>query len=166
MAFGWILIGGFIAFILLLLAKDEYYDRQEKKKRMELRAEIVWPVTITAEMGVLQGKTINISASGALLYCPDQVSLSEIVRLTLKPPVRAPLEITAEVVRTNVQSAEDEDPPQGIAVRFIIISEKDRQFISFSVYDHPRGERFPEHSLYTPAKPSQKATTFLPKSGR
>ena len=166
MALGWILIGGFIAFVLLLLAKDEYYDRQEKKKRMELRAEIVWPVTIITEMGVLQGKTINISASGALLYCPDQVSLSEIVRLTLKPPVRAPLEITAEVVRTNVQCVEDEDPPQGIAVRFIMISEKDRQFISFSVYDHPRGERFPEHSLYTPANPSQKAKTLMPKSGR
>ena len=163
MALGLILIGGFIAFVLLLLAKDEYYDRQEKKKRMELRAEIVWPVTITTEMGVLQGRTINISASGALLSCPEQVSLSEIVRLTLKPPVRAPLEITAEVVRTNVQCAEDEDPPRGIAVRFIMISDKDRQFISFSVYDHPRGERFPEHPIYTPANPSEKATTFLPK---
>ena len=50
MALGWILIGGFIAFVLLLLAKDEYYDRQEKKKRMELRAEIVWPVTIITEI--------------------------------------------------------------------------------------------------------------------
>lgn len=166
MALGWILIGGFIAFVLLLLAKDEYYDRQEKRKRMELRAEIVWPVTISTEMGVLQGRTVNISASGALLYCPDKVSLNEIVRLTLKPPVRAPLEITAEVVRIDVQGAKDEDPPQEIAVRFIIISEKDRQFISFSVYDHPRGERFPEHSIYTPANPSQKATTFIPKSGR
>jgi len=166
MALGWILIGGFIAFVLLLLAKDEYYDRQEKKKRMELRADIVWPTIITAETGILQGKTINISASGALLYCPDQLSLSEIVRLTLKPPVRAPLEITAEVVRTSVQCAEDEDPPQGIAVRFIMISEQDRQFIVFSVYDHPRRDRFPEHSIYSPAKPSQKATTFMPKSGR
>jgi hypothetical protein len=26
MALGWILIGGFIALVLLLLAKDEYYD--------------------------------------------------------------------------------------------------------------------------------------------
>ena len=166
MALGWILIGGFIAFVLLLLAKDEYYDRQEKKKRMELRADIIWPVTITAEVGVLQGKTINISASGALLYCPDQLSLSEIVRLTMKPPVRTPLEITAEVVRTNVQCTEDDDPPQGIAVRFIIISEQDRQFISFSVYDHLREERFSAHSLYSPANPSQKARTFVPKSGR
>ncbi len=166
MALGWILIGGFIAFVLLLLAKDEYYDRQEKKKRMELRADIIWPATITAEVGVLQGKTINISASGALLYCPDQLSLSEIVRLTMKPPVRTPLEITAEVVRTNVQCTEDDDPPQGIAVRFIIISEQDRQFISFSVYDHLREERFSDHSLYSPANPSQKARTFVPKSGR
>ena len=165
MALGWILIGGFIVFVLLLLAKDEYYDRQEKKRRMELRADIVWPVIITAEVGVLQGKTINISASGALLYCVEQLSLSEIVRLTMKPPVRTPLEITAEVVRTDVQF-DDDDPPEGVAVRLIIISEKDRQFISFSVYDHLRGERFPDHSLYSPANPSQKARTLMPKSGR
>jgi len=166
MALGWILIGGFIVFVLLLLAKDEYYDRQEKKKRLELRAEIVWPVTIATKVEILQGRTINISASGALLYCPDQLSLNEIVRLTVKPPIRAQLEVTAEVVRANVQCAEDDDPPQGVAVRFIIISEKDRQFISFSVYDHLRGERFPDQSLYTPAKPSQKVRTLIAKSGR
>ena len=166
MALGWILIGGFIVFVLLLLAKDEYYDRQEKKKRLELRAEIVWPVTIATEVEVLQARTINISASGALLCCPDQLSVNEIVRLTVKPPIRAQLEITAEVVRANVQCAEDDDPPQGVAVRFIIISEKDRQFISFSVYDHLRGERFPDQSLYTPAKPSQKVRTLIAKSGR
>ena len=166
MALGWILIGGFIVFVLILLAKDEYYDRQEKKRRMELRAEIVWPVTIATEVEVLQARTINISASGALLCCPGQLSLNEIVRLTMKPPVRAQLEITAEVVRTKVECAEDDDPPQGVAVRFIIISEKERQFISFSVYDHLRGERFPDQSLYTPAKPSQKVRTLIAKSGR
>jgi hypothetical protein len=133
---------------------------------MELRADIVWPVTVAAEVGVLQGRTINISASGALLRCPDQPSLREIVRLTIKPPVRTPLEITAEVVRINVQCAEADDTPEGIAVRFIIISENDRQFISFSVYDNLQGERVLDHSLYSPANPSQKARTFVPKSGR
>jgi len=166
MALGWIFIGGFIVFVLLLLAKDEYYDRQEKKKRMELRADIVWPVTILKDVEVLQARTINISASGALLFCPEQLALNEIVRLTMKPPIRAQLEITAEVVRTNVECTEDHDPPQGVAVRFIIISEKDRQFISFSVYDHLREERLADEPLHSPAKPSQKARTLMPKSGR
>jgi hypothetical protein len=166
MALGWILIGGFIVLVLLLLAKDEYYDRQEKKKRMELRAEIIWPVTITAGVKVLQGRTINVSASGTLLCCGEQLSLNEIVSLTMKPPVRAQLEITAEVVRTNVPCAEDDDPPQGVAVRFIIISEKYRRFISFSVYDHLRGEKFPEQLVCSSVNPSQKARTFMPKSGR
>ena len=166
MALGWILIGGFILFVLLLLAKDEYHDRQEKKKRMELRAEIIWPVTINTGVKVLQGKTVNISASGSLLCCGEQLSLNEIVRLSMKPPIRSQLEITAEVVRTHVPCAEDEDPPQGVAVRFIIISEKDRQFISFSVFDHLRGERAPEELVCPPVNPSQKARTLMPKSGR
>ena len=166
MALGWILIGGFIVFVLLLLAKDEYYDRQEKRRRLELRAEIAWPVVIEREEGIFQGRTINISASGALLSCPGQLSLSEIITLTVKPPIRSPFNITAEVVRTDVQCDEYGDPLQGVAVRFIIISEEDRQFISFSVFDHLRGKKLSAESLYSPAKASQKARTFMPRSGR
>jgi hypothetical protein len=56
--------------------------------------------------------------------------------LTIRPPVRAALEITAEVVRTNIPCDNDDSTGRGAAVRFIIISEKDREFVSFSVFDH------------------------------
>lgn len=136
MALGWILIGGFIAFILLLLAKDEYYDRQEQKKGMELRAEIAWPVVIKTDRESFEGRTVDVSASGALLCFTQQLSLMEIVTLNIRPPVRPPLEITAEVVRTNIPCDNDDSTRLGAAVRFIIITEKDREFVSFSVFDH------------------------------
>ena len=137
-AVGWILIGGFIVFVLLLLVKDEYYDRREKKRRMELRAEIKWPVVIKTDEGSAEGRTVNISAGGVLFCCPKQVAVNEVVSLVIRPPVRAPLEITGEVVRINVQCVDEDNTVQGTAVRFIIISEKDRQFLSFSVFDHLR----------------------------
>ena len=136
MALGWILIGGFIAFVLLLLAKDEYYDRQEQKKGMELRAEIAWPVVIKTDRESFEGRTVNVSASGALLCFTQKLSLMEIVTLNIRPPVRPPLEITAEVVRTNIPCDNDDSTRRGAAVRFIIITEKDREFVSFSVFDH------------------------------
>lgn len=136
MTFGWFFIGGFIALVLLLLAKDEYYDRQEKKKRMEMRAEISWPVVIQTDGDSFEGNTVNVSASGALLCCNQQLSLMEIVTLTIRPPVRPALEITAEVVRTDIPCDHDDSRRRGAAVRFIIISEKDREFVSFSVFDH------------------------------
>jgi hypothetical protein len=136
MALGWILIGGFIALLLLLLAKDEHYDRQEQKKRMEMRAEITWPVIIKTNRDSFEGRTVNVSASGALLCFTQQLSLMEIVTLTIRPPARAALEITAEVVRTNIPCDNDDSTRRGAAVRFIIISEKDREFVSFSVFDH------------------------------
>ena len=136
MALGWIFIGGFIALVLLLLAKDEYYDRQEQKKRMEMRAEIAWPVVINTDHDSFEGRTVNVSASGALLCFTQQLSLMEIVTLTIRPPVRPALEITAEVVRTNIPCDNDDSTRRGAAVRFIIISEKDREFVSFSVFDH------------------------------
>ena len=140
MALGWIFIGGFIALVLLLLAKDEYYDRQEQKKRMEMRAEIAWPVVINTDRHSFEGRTVNVSASGALLCFTQQLSLMEIVTLTIRPPVRPALEITAEVVRTNIPCDQDDSTCQGAAVRFIIISEKDREFVSFSVFDHVQQE--------------------------
>jgi hypothetical protein len=60
MALGWILIGGFIALLLLLLAKDDYYDRQDQRKRMEMRAEIVWPVVIKTDRYSFEGRTVNV----------------------------------------------------------------------------------------------------------
>lgn len=166
MALGWIFIGGFIVFVLLLLAKDEYHERQEKKRRMELRAEITWPVLIRTDRGAFQGRTVNISASGALLWCSVQLSLAEIVTVAIKPPIRQSLEIIAEVVRIDVRSDEEDETSQGVAVRFIIISENDRQFICFSVFDHLQGNNISSLSPYVPASPSQKAKTFLPRSGR
>jgi hypothetical protein len=136
MALGWIFIGGFIALVLLLLAKDEYYDRQEQKKRMEMRAEIDWPVVIATDGDSFEGRTVNVSASGALLCFAPQLSLMEIVTLTIRPPVRPALEITAEVVRTDIPCDSEDSTRRGAAVRFIIISEKDREFVSFSVFDH------------------------------
>ncbi|NIQ90856.1 MAG: PilZ domain-containing protein, partial [Deltaproteobacteria bacterium] len=130
MALGWIFIGGFIALVLLLLAKDEYYDRQEQKKRMEMRAEIDWPVVIATDGDSFEGRTVNVSASGALLCFTPQLSLMEIVTLTIRPPVRPALEITAEVVRTDIPCDSEDSTRRGAAVRFIIISERDREFVS------------------------------------
>ena len=142
MYLGWVLIGGFIGFVFLLLARDDYHDRREKKRRIELRAEIDWPVVIRKDDSALQGRTINISARGALLYSQEQLLLSkkDIVSLTIKPPMRYPLEITAEVIRTEIHSGEEHGPVRGIAVRFVIISEEDRRFVYSSVFDHLQGK--------------------------
>ena len=143
MPLGWIFIGGFIALVLLLLAKDEYYDRQEQKKRLEMRAEIAWPVVINTDRDSFEGRTVNVSASGALLCFTQQLSLMEIVTLTMRPPVRPALEITAEVVRTDIPCDKDDSRRRGAAVRFIIISEKDREFVSYSVFDHLQEKTHP-----------------------
>ncbi len=144
-AIGWILIGVFMIFVLLLLAKDEFHDRREKKRRMELRAEIEWPVVVINNEESVEGKTVNMSAGGALFYCPKQFSLNQVIRLVIRPPMGVPFEITAEVVRINIQCADQDSSSQETAVRFIIITEKDRQFLSFSVFDHHRERNFTSH---------------------
>jgi c-di-GMP-binding flagellar brake protein YcgR len=150
-ATGWILIVAFIVFVLLLLAKDEYHDRKEKKRRMEQRAEIKWSVDIHTDQGTISGQTVNISASGALICIPEQFSMNEIVNLSIKPPIRATLDITAEVVRTQVQCCEDDVAFEGAALRFIIISEKDKQFLSFTVFDYVQKKSLTDQRTEQPA---------------
>jgi hypothetical protein len=133
---GWVLIGAYILFLVFLLAKEEYYDKKEKKRRNDLRAEIRWPVVIHSDHQIFQAETANISAGGALICCEERLTVNNIIRLVIKPPVQTPLEITAEVVRTSIYCTNDFDIPRGMAVRFIIIADKDRQFLSFTVFDH------------------------------
>lgn len=149
-ATGWILIVAFIVFVLLLLAKDEYQDRKENKRRMEQRAEIKWSVDIHTDQGIISGQTVNISASGALICIPKQFSMNEIVNLSVKPPVRASLDITAEVVRTQVQGCDDA-AYEGTALRFIMISEKDKQFLSFTLFDYVQKKSLAEQRTEQPA---------------
>jgi hypothetical protein len=136
MAIGWILIGTFFVLVLFLLAKEEFYEKKEKQRRKDLRANIRWPVFIHVDEKVLEAETANFSAGGALICCPAQWVLPEIVRITIRPPVRAVLDITAEVLRTEVYCPNDDAIPRGIAVRFVIVTERDRKFLSFSVHDH------------------------------
>ncbi|MBW2072737.1 MAG: PilZ domain-containing protein [Deltaproteobacteria bacterium] len=133
---GWLLIAGYMLFIIILLAKDEYYHRQEQKRRLDQRAEIQWPVTIIVSDEPLEGETINLSASGALIRCQKSLPYLSRMRLVIKPPGGRQLGIRAEVVRTLKSGGSQDASSRRMAVRFLEISEQDQRFLQLSIYDH------------------------------
>lgn len=100
------------------------------ERRMFQRAAIKWPVTIQTSQGFIEGKSRNLGAGGAYIYCDQTPKRDELIDLTIKPPDRPSLQITAEVLW------EGKLVPSGIGVRFVEISEDDCQFLYNVVSSH------------------------------
>ncbi|MGB5921625.1 MAG: PilZ domain-containing protein, partial [Syntrophobacteria bacterium] len=77
-------------------------------------------------------KSRNLGAGGAYIYCDHTPKSGELIDLTIKPPDRPSLQITAEVLW------KDKVVPPGIGVRFVEISENDCQFLYNVVSNHLR----------------------------
>lgn len=97
---------------------------------------VKWPFTIETAEGLLNGETINISIGGAFICCQKLPRLKETFHLTLNPPNHQALTATVAVVWSNFNVPESEIVNRGIGVRFLEISNEDRQFISKVVSDH------------------------------
>ena len=102
----------------------------EKERREHLRAGLRWPVTIETAQGVIEAKTRNIGVGGAYIRCDMTPEPGEFVPLTIKPPDRSDLKITALVVWAAKVL------PLGMGVRFVEISEQDSQYILSAVSNH------------------------------
>jgi hypothetical protein len=95
----------------------------DSDRRSYPRAEIRWPVTVKTTRGFIEAKLRNLGVGGAYIHCDETANLGEIVTLTIKPPDSPVLSITAEVIWTGKVLA------LGMGVRFVEISDKDRQYI-------------------------------------
>ena len=107
-----------------------------QEKREDLRMETKLPVTIETADGFLNEEMINVSTGGAFICCRKLPRLKETFQLTTNPPNYQPLTVTAEVVWSNFSVPESDVINRGMGVRFLEISDEDRQFISETVADH------------------------------
>ncbi len=105
-------------------------------KRVALRAGVKWPVTIETGEGPINGETVNVSISGAFICCQKPLSSKETFRLTMNPPHHQAITASAEVVWSNANVPESEIINRGMGVRFLEISNENRQFITEAVADH------------------------------
>ena len=92
-------------------------------RRHHARAEIRWPATIKTAEEVIEARLRNLGTGGAYIHCDQTAEPGEFVALTIMPPNSSPIEITAEVVWAGKVLA------LGMGVRFVEISDQDRQFI-------------------------------------
>ena len=84
---------------------------------------------LTAQ-GPIQGKVTNISLGGAFVHCLEEPDSHEPFRMVITiPDSRQILRATARVARSNIYNPDVADGLPGIGIRFVDISENDRQYI-------------------------------------
>ena len=100
------------------------------EKRQFPRVEVTWFATMLTAQGPIEGEVRNISLGGAFVHCQEQPESNETFRMIIKiPHSRQFLRASARVARSNIYNPEGNDEPIGIAVRFVEISDDDRQYI-------------------------------------
>ena len=145
-----------------MLAKlsTDISGRRTHKRRKHPRAAVDWPVTVITQKATYQGKTVNISRGGALIYLAHSLDLNEHVRLAIEiPECQDAIVAKAEIVRTFLlKRCSEQQLSHGIALRFIEISEENLKYFSgnlatewkedFSEVDqHPQKELPKEKNL-------------------
>ena len=102
-----------------------------------IKAEIKWPVTLHLPQGLVRSETKNLGPRGAFI-CRDQLAKpGQVLTMTIEPPNRLPLKVIAEVVWTGRVLQ------LGMGIRFMVISNKDRQFLATIVSNQLESEGFP-----------------------
>lgn len=101
-----------------------------KERRQFPRVKVTWPVTMLTTQGPIEGEVMNISLGGAFVHCHEQPDFNETFRMVIKiPHSRQFLRATARMARSSIYNPDDADELPGIGIRFVEISEDDRQYI-------------------------------------
>ena len=112
----------------------------QKERRKYPRAKVVWPVIMENNRNIMSGETQDISAGGAYIRCrsrPKHPEINMFISISLlSPRIRA----MGEVVRSEALDSVKEGGHYGIGVRFIAISDTDRELISSIVAEHLESE--------------------------
>ena len=75
-------------------------------------------------------ETKDLSLSGAFIICQQPLPLNENFNIILNVPNRDSIQITAEVIWSNISVPEDKIITRGMGIRFIKVSEETKDRIT------------------------------------
>ena len=108
-------------------------DRKNVKRRGDFRAGIRWPVAAETPIGSIQGRTRNVSVSGATIVSLQPFARGEIVPITLRAPARV-IRLRGRVMWTDTfYPPMSRIPHKAVGVLFQGLSEEEGVFLASSV---------------------------------
>ena len=112
------------------LPKSSTRGLLKEEKRDCSRVEGFWPVSIDTALGPIHGEVKNISLTGALILVPELPDPNQSFKLAIDiPEYDYAILATAQMVRFEIHNSDDHGDLYGVGVRFLEMSEEDRQFL-------------------------------------
>jgi len=105
--------------------------------RRHFRARVKWPVVIQTPTDLVDGKTENLSLSGAFIRLSKQLNSSAEIPLVLNAKGRF-IPCTAQVVWSDERNPSDQRRFLGIGVRFTRMMLHDREFLYREISNNGR----------------------------
>lgn len=123
----------------------------EAERRQYPRAKVSWPVKMEIARTHMDWSTVqrkmrvkikDISAGGAFICCEELLSPGEEFSIAIGyiSLMNRQLTVSAKVVRPNIHCLNDETMSHGMGVRFIKLSDEDRELIAFLISDYIESE--------------------------
>lgn len=106
-----------------------------RDNRRHRRVKVKWPVVMTTNSGLADGRTHNVSLGGAFIRCSEKPKLEENFRLVMTTKDRLIL-VNAEVVWSNGHKSEGKSTHHEMGVRFTKLSSNDRTFLNGVISKH------------------------------
>ena len=107
------------------------------------RADMKWPVSIETDERSIDGVTLKLSPYGAYISCANPLRLYEVFDMTFNVPDSGGcIKAKAEVVFSNRYGPNDHITPRGMGVRFLNISNEDRQLIAKEILQYLQSETY------------------------
>jgi hypothetical protein len=105
-----------------------------KEKREYSRAEVEWPVNISAAQGLIQGTIKNMSLGGAYIHLEELPNMDDRLDLSIEiPEHHYAVFATAETIRFEVNASEETPVYYGLGIRLKDMPEEDFEFLSSTV---------------------------------
>lgn len=97
-----------------------------------------WYVSAKSTDRSVEGVTKEISPRQAYICCAKPFRLNEVLDVVITTPERH-LQVSAEVVWSNIYGYDDEITPRGMGIRFVNITEEDQELITDAIREDDVG---------------------------
>jgi len=105
------------------------------ERRQHHRINVAWPLSIVLDEEIVEGETINVTSDGVLISCNEPLQINEVLRISINPPNRHPIEVNGKVIWSDHYAVDEHDIAFGIGICFMKISDVDRRFLQELVSD-------------------------------
>ena len=113
---------------------------EESERREYPRAEVKWAVTLITPEVQIEGEIENFTLKGLFVSCGEVPPSEGILRLVIKMPGRATMNVAGKVIWSTIIDATESGTRLGVGIQFTEISKSDLKVLHEAATEYHRNE--------------------------